>query len=895
MTNRYLATIIGIFAMTAVLAQATYTTNAATVNWQTGPWSISGVDSDMDGIPDSNDDVVVLAGHTLDWSSANVACEDLTINATGNIQGPPNLSRQIEVFGDYDMDGTELQRGIYVFKNGPGTTISGTGTFKNNVVWSFHATRTIAADVTVSKKDWVRLYNGADVTNNGTITFQRRVLAFSGTSTLTNNGTMRIWAAEFMETGSFDASAVGNQVTIVFTLGNAGVDIPRTTSGFYNLTISTTVKTPEFDENIIVANDFRINSSVSCDMNGFSLNVAGDFTNFGTLTNTGALRTVTMDGAGAQTLTHPAAQAFPANLQISSGGTVTLTNSIDINNGGGIFLTTGTFDRGGNNINLEGNWTRTAGTMTYAASGTVEFDGTAAQTISGPLAGSTEFFNLEADNAAGVSIIAGAHGVSGFLRVSQGTFTSAGFLTMRSSAAGDSRIASLCGTCSVAGNVNVQRYLSGNGDFSDLAAPVTGATLGMWDDDIYMSCVGGDDGNAWGGGSCYVSAKFWDETTQSFSDMADIGDPISNRRGYEVWVADDLASSTVDTTITVTGTIHASGSLGSSYALRTGWNLVGNPYASAIDFDAIGRVNVNNHFMIFDSSTGTYELYDGATGTGMISDDGIIASGQGFWIEGTGGGKSISIDQGDKSSDNTAFVKTTDHENSFANYLYVNITSSINDYSCRSIFKLEDDATSFKDNYDAPYFPSRIFDAPYVGFITEDMVDVRINAVDRYELEHHIPVGVRVGVAGDYTITTENLANFNGYECVTLEDMVTGQIYDLKKNNVITFPMKSIDIVEHRFTLHLDNGCQNEALRMDEFNDVTILPNDFGALVSFNYPAETQATIELFDLTGRVVMAPLQVDAYINTNEVIVPEELSGIFLMVVTSEYGQVTRKVNF
>ena len=77
---------IGVFTVTFVFlcgtlcSQATYT-STQNGNWfDASTWSIGGVaDSDSDGIPDRNDDVVIN-GHTVTTTNAVNRSKDLTIN-----------------------------------------------------------------------------------------------------------------------------------------------------------------------------------------------------------------------------------------------------------------------------------------------------------------------------------------------------------------------------------------------------------------------------------------------------------------------------------------------------------------------------------------------------------------------------------------------------------------------------------------------------------------------------------------------------------------------------------------------------------------------------------------------------------------------------------------------
>ena len=65
-----------------VFSQATYTTDAAGLDWSdSNAWSITGVDSNSDGIPDSNDTVII--GHDITVSDAQAA-NTVTVNFSGS-------------------------------------------------------------------------------------------------------------------------------------------------------------------------------------------------------------------------------------------------------------------------------------------------------------------------------------------------------------------------------------------------------------------------------------------------------------------------------------------------------------------------------------------------------------------------------------------------------------------------------------------------------------------------------------------------------------------------------------------------------------------------------------------------------------------------------------------
>ena len=63
-----------------------------------------------------------------------------------------------------------------------------------------------------------------------------------------------------------------------------------------------------------------------------------------------------------------------------------------------------------------------------------------------------------------------------------------------------------------------------------------------------------------------------------------------------------------------------------------GWNLVGNPYAVPVDWDASAwlKTRVDNVIYVYDAQAGSYRTWNGTTGS---LGDGTVAAFQGFWVK----------------------------------------------------------------------------------------------------------------------------------------------------------------------------------------------------------------------------------------------------------------------
>jgi hypothetical protein len=89
------------------------------------------------------------------------------------------------------------------------------------------------------------------------------------------------------------------------------------------------------------------------------------------------------------------------------------------------------------------------------------------------------------------------------------------------------------------------------------------------------------------------------------------------------------------------------------------FNLVGNPYNAAIDFDKVTLNAVENKWWVYDDATAQYYTYNGSTGVSEPDNDGHIAPWQGFFVKTQSGASSPSIvfSQDDKAHYDAQFYK----------------------------------------------------------------------------------------------------------------------------------------------------------------------------------------------------------------------------------------------
>ncbi|MCF6408019.1 T9SS type A sorting domain-containing protein [Chitinophaga filiformis] len=288
-----------------------------------------------------------------------------------------------------------------------------------------------------------------------------------------------------------------------------------------------------------------------------------------------------------------------------------------------------------------------SGTFT-ATNGTVELAGSTAQTIPASTFAGNTILNLTINNASGVTL-AGALDVSGILRVTTGTFATGNNLTLLSTATRTALIDG-SGSGTVTGNVTIQRYRPTGFGYVYLSSPFQSATVNEFSDDIDLSATFPTFYR-------YVENR----TSSGWTAYTATSGALAPMVGY----AGNLGTSTSPVTIDMTGvvnngTIVTPALTNNDQPYTLGFNLVGNPYPSPVDWDATSgwiRNNVDIAVYYFNAGTinqytGTYSSYiNGVSSDGIASN--IIPAMQGFFVHVTNGSFPVS---GSLTVNNTARV-----------------------------------------------------------------------------------------------------------------------------------------------------------------------------------------------------------------------------------------------
>ncbi|MFK7781032.1 T9SS sorting signal type C domain-containing protein [Psychroserpens sp.] len=357
--------------------------------------------------------------------------------------------------------------------------------------------------------------------------------------------------------------------------------------------------------------------------------------------------------------------------------------------------------------------------------------------------------------------------------------------------------------------------------------------------------------------------------------------------------------------------------------LDDNWNLIGNPYPSAIDADTFLMLPSNNiiegsvHIWTHGTAIGTGNgdsFYDDYTFTYSDSDyitynisgssypnetfGGEIASGQGFFVlalnDNETGNVTFNNSMRSRTYSNTAFYRNAENDENVTSTnnlerhrIWLNIADQNGSASNTMVGYIEG-ATQQKDRlYDA--FSREVNSLNIYSKINDERMVIQGRSLpfDEYD---QVPLGTVIPQAGEYTIAISKVDGLflDDNQNIYLEDTQTGTIHNLRATPY-TFTETEATDYEERFILRYTN----EALSIDdvEFTNVNIIAPK-GDYIKVNSERTPIESIVIYDLLGRALISKNAVD---KTEFIINNHNLSnGAYIVEVTLTSGQTkTQKV--
>lgn len=661
---------------------------------------------------------------------------------------------------------------------------------------------------------------------------------------------------------------------------------------------------------IVVDGTLTINAGITFSLNSLAITVkaldcVGQLD--GGATGNSAM---TINGEGGTIRFKPGGQRL-SRLSISlapNTSTLTLASDLTIDGTANSSFSAGRFEIGANQLFLNGRVTFANSTnfgFIGSSNSHISIGATSAVGLTNSLrmvSGSNTLGRLTMNRTGTVVTIGAAMEITDVLTVSAGTVASGGNITLNADATQAAAVAALCSTCAVTGSVTVESFLGasawpgGNGGWGLYGSNgVSGKTIANWETQVPMTCNGCIYGPTAAGN--FTSVQGWDNTACDFITNLTSATALSPGKGFWVYMATGFPTSNLSWSFSgtlaqgnVVQTVDYGGPC-TTYTGLDGYNLLANPYASPISWDAVSASNTDiTEFVYYyteGNSSASYQAGFGGTGTGAN----VIPAGQGFFVDnqifGTG---SVTFNESHKiPGNNTTLlwkgprpVTSVNNHNAFR--LHVDGALDKDD----ALFRMKPSA-SFE--YSKKEDGIKVFETPgyggsspniyskYTSISSQDPVSGRYMSINNFPPSSKrtiIPILVRVSTTGSYTLDASDYDNYQS--CIVVRDKLTNVYADLKVAPYVFTISDTTSTPRFELIVCENGGGVVSVNDLYSSENISIGKDSEGPVVKTDFDKPTDAVISVYNLLGQqlkeVKVSGAQTTTHINdanlNNQVII-------------------------
>ncbi|MCX6266583.1 MAG: T9SS type A sorting domain-containing protein [Bacteroidetes bacterium] len=409
--------------------------------------------------------------------------------------------------------------------------------------------------------------------------------------------------------------------------------------------------------------------------------------------------------------------------------------------------------------------------------------------------------------------------------------------------------ASLITNGTVSGNAIVERYMTGAAEsWHLLSSPV--AVQSISGDFIPSGTY--PDGSGYDFFTWYETSGTWvnfkNSTVAPTWSTANTNDNFAVGRGYLVEYQSANPSKQFQGSLNTGPVTYSMTSSGTGP--YKGYNLVGNPYASSIDWKAasgwtrnfvVQNVGGGYDMSIWNDADGQYGTFnsDGTSGTHGVTQ--YIPIGQGFMVKADATGDLV-MDNGIRVHNTQPFLKSAEE---ISNILRMKVSGNANTYSDEMVVEFGHPLNTGGAEKMFSFYES----APSL---------YTVKPTGNYSVDFRgepgavtIPVSFKAGADGNYTITASQLESFTTSTMISLEDKQAAKTQNLMQNPVYSFTSSKNDQTD-RFLLHF--GGTFSVNDKDKVYPVNIYAAGSSVFIANDSGASLKGEVTVFNLIGQPVL-----------------------------------------
>jgi hypothetical protein len=528
---------------------------------------------------------------------------------------------------------------------------------------------------------------------------------------------------------------------------------------------------------------------------------------------------------------------------------------LQINNGGDLDMMTNALSLTVGDLNILGTISGASADLNFTSTQT-------SQEINVP---NTSFQTITLENDFGLTITEGTVSINDLLTLNKGTLTTNGKLVFAATTTTGGHLAKVGAGANLSGTVVYQYYKNNTADgWRYWSMPLNGVSVADFQEEIAVTGGFDDPSTGTGINSSRNSIYTYDAVNQAYSNFP-IGGLAADAyftlgTGYSIWVESDLGEPEISE---VTGTPHI-GNI--AYSLEytdsptfeyNGWNLIGNPYLSAIDWDAIPltrKINMTNAIYMTDNTDVAGQINRSySNGIGVPSGtSNVIAPSQAFWVQTTSTGASIEFQEADKVQAEYSLYKIAPLDG-----LVRFVVQDAVGFSDEFVVRFNHDASmKFDSEFDALQFYQNGLYASSTG---NDGIQMDINNVP-FDENNIVKIQIEHLEKGFYSIGVSEYALYEpGYEVLFL-DIINNTEVPLNELADYTFEVDGETELMDRFVLITREVKAEEIVSanvaLDLMPSIVVYPNptvDKKVRIAYHNLASDDLSIQLVDVMGELM------------------------------------------
>ena len=313
-----------------------------------------------------------------------------------------------------------------------------------------------------------------------------------------------------------------------------------------------------------------------------------------------------------------------------------------------------------------------------------------------------------------------------------------------------------------------------------------------------------------------------------------------------------------------------------------GWNLVGNPYPSPMDWlstSGWNKSDINDAKYIWNPSADNYTIFlGGSAPVGINGGTRYIPSNQGFWIQALHNG-SFAISNGCRRG---IMESTPDYyKTENANNTIIRLKIEANGLSDETLIRFLAEADEeFNPNMDASKLFSPSDKCPQICSSIPGS-SLAINSLGKIEDDLQIPLEIRPN-SYQFSIYLDDESSLNGINKIGLYDIKNNKYYQLKKSDNLYFS----NIADYHNFILLINP-QNEKFDIKPLSNFSI--NCDGKTIFIIKNTDEFAILKLFNIQGQLIFEK----EIAEKSSEISPVLKSGIYVAKLSGTHETTTKKL--